>query len=81
LPLEKLNNEKTFFILSMDFSHGKTSEETYKMDEISADVIANFRYTYVWDLDIDCRVGLYLILSLVEKNMDVFLAAIQIPQR
>ena len=62
--LAELRGAETHFILSSDFSHGKSPGEAAKQDLDSARVIAGQAFDDVWGLDVDCRTGLYVLLRL-----------------
>lgn len=72
--LHKLRDEETHFILSTDFSHGKTSFEADEQDERARNVILRQDHDSVWDLDSDCRVGLHLFLRLSEEATPLIVA-------
>jgi len=72
--LYKLRDEETHFILSTDFSHGKTSFEADEQDERARNVILRQDHDSVWDLDSDCRVGLHLFLRLSSEATPLIVA-------
>ncbi len=57
-----MRDEKTLLIVSMDFSHGKTSPEARLMDAASREAIVDGRIGEVRKLDIDCRACLYSLM-------------------
>lgn len=72
--LNKLLDRHTLVLLSMDFSHGKNAQQAGLEDAKSSTVIRNFDCGKVWDLDVDCRAGLYLLLRLC-RGMNVSFVA------
>lgn len=72
--LSNLSDKETHILLSSDFSHGKTSNEAIKEDVKSQNAIMKKEYDKVWDLDDDCRPGLYLILKLAGNASPLLVA-------
>lgn len=67
IVVQFLDDPKTIVLLSMDFSHDQTSEEADRRDEISKDVILRLDYTQISGLDIDCKPGLFLLMSVLKE--------------
>ncbi|MBI4691300.1 MAG: AmmeMemoRadiSam system protein B [Nitrospirae bacterium] len=66
-----LDDPKTIILLSMDFSHDQTSDEADSRDEMSRDVIRSLDYTQISSLDIDCKPGLFLLMSVLKESGNV----------
>jgi MEMO1 family protein len=62
--LKGMDDGNTHFLLSSDFSHGKNPSEASTLDRESERVIKAQAYGEVWNLDHDCRAGLYVLLKL-----------------
>jgi AmmeMemoRadiSam system protein B len=62
--LRKLSGPDVHVLLSMDFCHDKPPLQAASLDAIAADAIRRKAFKEIKDLDIDCRVGLSLLLRL-----------------
>lgn len=70
--LRNVADKDTYVLLSMDFSHYKTSDAADQEDVRTESVIRSGDYRKVWDLDIDSKPGLYTLLKLTQGKEPIF---------
>lgn len=67
---EFLDDPGTLVLLSMDFSHDRTSDEADRLDTITKRIITDFDVSRVERAEVDCRPGLSSLLAALKDRKE-----------
>lgn len=66
-----LDDPGTVVLLSMDFTHNRTSDEADRLDSTAKGIIAHFDVKNVKNAEVDCRPGLVSLLAALKDRKEI----------